>query len=395
MNLKLVGANVVLMIGIVAFAELPSNREQPASSNQESKTRSGSSRPGTGPILEMTSRSFGSGRVIPGADGGGYGGCPQLLSSTPGSGLIAGVDVVGNLAYQAAWASGLRIVSLDDPSLPTEIGAFDTPGYSRSVTVDGTFAYVADRDHGLRIIDVTDPTTPFEAGFYDTDGVTNWVTIEHDGPFTYAFLADGPNGLLVLDVSVPTNISAIGSQPTLDWADGVVLANDHAFVADHSGGLRVIDVTNPYAPTEVHAVETWPYETNAVAVRGDYAYLAVGEAGDGGLIVVDVSTPGLSPVIGTFVGIDEALGIAVSDDGYVFLSDQEKLWIIDVSVPAAPFVVGVHDWPNLAGGDLAGVDVEGSLVVEAAERAARMNVFDRVSCPFFSDGVESGDTSDW
>jgi hypothetical protein len=332
---------------------------------------------------------------MPDADAGGYGGCPQVLSSTPGSGLIAGVDVVGTIAYQAAWSSGLRVVSLDEPSSPSEIGAFDTPGFSRSVTVDGMFAYVADSDSGLRIIDVSDPAAPSEEGHFDTDGVTNWVAVERDGPSTYAYLADGPNGLLVLDVSSPASISAIGSQPTLDSANGVVLANDLAFVADLSGGLRIIDVTNPYAPTEEGVIETWPYDTNAVAVRGDFAFLAVGDEGDGGLIVVDASTPSVPAVVSSFVGLDEALGIAVSDDGYVFLSDEEKLWMIDVSVPVAPYVVGVHDWPNLAEGDLAGVDVEDDLVVEAAGRAERMIVYDRVSCPFFSDGVESGDTSDW
>lgn len=401
MNLKLVAVNIVLVVGIVAFAELPPRLNQAgegdSASNVDNKVlHDGSSRPGSGSILEMRSRSFGAHRVSPAADAGGYGGCPQTLGSAPVNGLAAGVDVVGMLAYQAAWGSGLRVISLDDPSNPVEIGAFDTPGYSRSVTVDGTAAYVADRDGGLRIIDVTDPAMLSEVGSYDSGGVTNWVAIEHDGMTTIAYLADGPNGLLVLDVSDPAAISVIGSETTAHWADGIVLVNGHALVADHTGGLRIIDVANPFAPSEVAVVDTWPqYETNAVSAFGDFAFLAVGWAGSGGLIVVDVSNPETPVVVSTFDETDEAHGISVSDDGYVFLSDDEKLWIIDVSVPSAPFVIGTHDWPNLAGGDLAGVDVEGELVVEAAERAGRLNVYDRLSCPFFSDGVESSDTSDW
>ena len=64
---------------------------------------------------------------------------------------------------------------------PTEISAYDTPGYAYDVHMWGRLALVADGTSGLRIVDVSDPSAPREIGhFLPQDGDVRGI----DTPFT-------------------------------------------------------------------------------------------------------------------------------------------------------------------------------------------------------------------
>ena len=63
----------------------------------------------------------------------------------------------------------------------------------------------------------------------------------------------------------------------------MAVAGNYAYVAhEYYSGLRIIDVSNPAAPTEAGFYDT-PGLAWSVAVAGDYAYVA---DGDGGLIIL-------------------------------------------------------------------------------------------------------------
>ncbi|MCP4242682.1 MAG: T9SS type A sorting domain-containing protein, partial [bacterium] len=82
------------------------------------------------------------------------------------------------------------------------------------------------------------PTNPTLAGSYDTlDGAWK-VVVAGD----HAFVADGETGLHRIDISDPTNPMLAGSYNTSGDAQGVALAGDFAFVTDRSSGLQVIQV---------------------------------------------------------------------------------------------------------------------------------------------------------
>lgn len=66
------------------------------------------------------------------------------------------VTVRDRYAYVAAYRSGLHILDVQDPTMPTEVGFYDTPGHTWQVLLSGDHAYVADGDSGLRVINVAD-----------------------------------------------------------------------------------------------------------------------------------------------------------------------------------------------------------------------------------------------
>ena len=246
-----------------------------------------------------------------------------------------GVHVTGGYAYVAAGSSGLRVVNVSDPTIPIEVGAYDTPGYAENVYVAGGYAYVADKEGGMRVIDVSDPTTPVEVGSAPEQGLWGYRDVYVAGP--YAYVATG-GSLRVIDVSNPTVPLEVGSTSSAA-GESVYVAGNYAYTAGGSG-LRIFDVSTPAAPVEVGAYDT-PGSGHGIYVAGNYAYVADGY---GGLRVVDVSNPATPVEVGAYdTSSDYALDVYVAG-GYAYVGDEGiELRIVDVSNPAAPYEVGSYD----------------------------------------------------
>jgi len=75
---------------------------------------------------------------------------PILVGHGPGGGW--GIAVSGSYAYAADATNGLRIVNISNPSSPTEVGFYETPGLAKQVAVSGKYVYVANDADGLIIL---------------------------------------------------------------------------------------------------------------------------------------------------------------------------------------------------------------------------------------------------
>jgi hypothetical protein len=148
--------------------------------------------------------------------------------TTPGD--VLGVAVSGNYVYAASdWNGGLQVINVIDPTTPFVAGFCDTPGSAWDVAVSGSFAYVADWHCGLRVIAIGDPEMPWEAGFLDTPGNAWSVTVAG----SYAFIADS-SGLRMVDISIPWEPSEVGfydSQLGIDM--NVAISGNNVVVAEY------------------------------------------------------------------------------------------------------------------------------------------------------------------
>ena len=250
--------------------------------------------------------------------------------------LVAGLAVSSGYAYVANGSRGLRVLNVNNPTAPIEVGYYDTPGYASDVTISDGYAYVADGTSGLRVVNVSNPTAPVEVGFYDTPGGAAAVTVVGD----YAYVADGTNGLRVVSVSNPAMPTEVGFYDTPGLARDVAVSGGYAYVADDDDGLRVINVDNPAMPIEVGFYETPTYEfLNGVTVIDDYAYVA---ATSTGIIVVNVSNPATPVETGSHSTPGQAMDVAVSG-GYAYVADYwGGLRVIDVRDPETPIETGSH-----------------------------------------------------
>ena len=247
----------------------------------------------------------------------------------------------------ADYGSGLEVIDISDPTNPTLLGNYNTPGYVYAVTVSGDYAFLVDYDNGLYVIDISDPTTPTFLGNYDTPGGAWDVTVSGDN----AFLVDYSYGFYVIDISNPTSPTQIGYYNTPGYAYGVTVSGDYAFVADGAAGLQVLNISDPTNPTLLGNYDT-PGGAVDVTVSGDYAFVADNPYG---LYVIDISDPTTPTLLGFYNTPGYANGVTVLGD-YAFVANQHSLQIIDISDPANPLPLGICNssaWKVAVSGDYA------------------------------------------
>ena len=127
------------------------------------------------------------------------------------------------------------------------------------------------------------------------------------------------------------------------FALDVTVSGEFAYVATDGDGLRVVNVSEPAAPSEAGFFDTGD-NLIGIAVVGDYAYLA--NSSDG-LRVIDVSEPAALFRAGDFDTRD-ATDIAVNGDYAYVLDLLDGMLIVDISNPAAPFEVNRLSWVEQA-----------------------------------------------
>ncbi|PAP78401.1 choice-of-anchor B family protein [Rubrivirga marina] len=287
------------------------------------------------------------------------------------------VKVYGHHAYVVNETGPIQIVDLSDPTAPVEVGRLDvqpgvTDGGSHNVLVAEDHLWVIggrfQGNPGLRVYALTDPASPALVDAFRPD---HWPT-----PYYHDFeVRDGRGygsaiysggGVDVLDVSDPTDVRLLtsfsypgaGVHNTCSTENGRTL-----YVGDEIGTsgnwIRIFDVADL---DDVELVGEVVVDPNAVVhncyVRGDRLYVAHYTEG---LRVFDVSDPHaptevayldtfLEPGYG-FRGAWTAYPYLPS--GKVLVSDmQTGLWVValeDAAVAAEPASAGptaLRVWPN-------------------------------------------------
>jgi hypothetical protein len=187
---------------------------------------------------------------------------------------------------------------------------------------------------------------PVLVGTCDTPGEAQAVYVENG----LAYVADGSGGLQVIDVSNPSNPSILGSQSTSDRARDVCIAGDYAYVPhanvppSSTSGLEIIDISIPSSPNSVYNYLT-PHKARGIYVSNNYAYLADDESP---LQILDISDP-INPIqIGGINPAGNNFDIYVRA-GYAYVADRQGgLAVIDVSDPSNPSIVDTEATPDQA-----------------------------------------------
>jgi uncharacterized repeat protein (TIGR01451 family) len=238
---------------------------------------------------------------------------------------VEAVTVQGNYAYVGA---GSRLVILDvtEPTTPTLVGqSAEVTGTIGAIAVDGTYAYVlAEQVH---VFDISLPMSPTLVGSCTTSVYPNLPrSVAITGTFLYVVSGYDLRVINVTDPTAPTEIGFL-DLPGYD----VAVVGNHAYVANYDG-LHIVDLTSPAAPTEVGYLQTRG-ELWSVEVVGNYAYLAgttIAGAG-GGLYIVDITDPAAPRQVSYYADLQFGWPLAVGGS-YAYASTG----IFDISHPTSP-----------------------------------------------------------
>ncbi len=152
--------------------------------------------------------------------------------------------------------------------------------------------------------------------------------------FLLALLVNINTGFLV---SAQTNqtiqITEIGQLNTSGWAANVQVQNDIAYISDSEGGLYIIDVSDPYNPTELSIFNENIDHIHELSVDGNLAYVADYTEGFKIINISDSSNP---TQVGVFHDGGEVGTFDISED-LAFIADfEDGLEIVNISDPTNP-----------------------------------------------------------
>src|SRR5207249_4115261 len=168
------------------------------------------------------------------------------------------ISVPGNPAH-----TDLAVVDLRVPTAPSILGRITVLGGGLGVKVLGSLAYVSTGSAGLQIVDVSNPSVPRILATRDTPGVA-WDVAVANG---YAYVADDTS-VQVIDVRTPSNPVIVGSLATP--ADVVAVAGSRLYALSYGRDFKIIDVTNPAAPSLLSTSAS--FGAADIAVVGSAAY---------------------------------------------------------------------------------------------------------------------------
>ena len=277
---------------------------------------------------------------------------PVQVGSYKTPGWALDVVVSNNLAYVADAFKGLRVVDVSDPVHPGEVGGYEVlGGHAGGVAVAGSVAYVVDRNWGLRMVDVSNLSSPTQAGFYGPMGYADGVTVVGD----YAYVAAGSYGLRVVDISDRAHPTQVGTYEAQGYATSVATAENHAYLATMGGGeeaLHVVDISNPTQPIRAGLFQGPMGQPRDIVLADQIVYIA----DEFGLRLIDVSNPFAPAELG-FIELSEwpaggvlssAVGVAVSGTLAYVATEGAGLKMVDVSNPVNPTLVSVCRWQGHA-----------------------------------------------
>ena len=321
--------------------------------------------------------------------------------------------------------------------------AQESDRYTSDLWLHGTVAYAGTwggRSAGgsinlgntLNVWDIADPSSARKAFSLEIDATTvNDVKIRADGTLaiiTHEGSSDGRNGVTILDLENPLAPAVLGrfTSELESGVHNVWIDGDYAYVAvdgsSASGGLRIVDISDPTSPRVVARYWAGSSFLHDVYVRDGLAFLSHWNAG---LVILDVGNgiAGGAPEAPVEVSRLEAVGGQTHnawywpETGYVFVGEEDfgtpgVLHVVDVRNLREPREVATYAVPGQAphnhwldettgtlyvawyGNGLRALDVTGDLLGEL-ERQDREIVGLRYNGGFGSCNRPSQDTCTW
>jgi len=192
------------------------------------------------------------------------------------------LEIIGDYAIFTSYLSGITSVCIKDPKNPYIVTKITPPNYPigyRAIDLSiysEKFVYVANYS-SIWVLDLLDPTSYY---FIETCDVFTKTLIKDN----YLFALTGSTGLRVIDFSdpyIPTEVSRYKPKSYLGWDElhGIYLESDFLYLGGFFG-FSILDVKDPKNLKEISYIknespeisEFWPIYD--IKVKDGYAYTA-------------------------------------------------------------------------------------------------------------------------
>lgn len=272
----------------------------------------------------------------------------------------SGVDLSGDYAFVAVrFESRITAIDISNPASPSIVDSLyhaTNLSWVMAVSIVGDYAFLPARDSDrFTVVNISDPSDMFiVASITDTrlDHV-HYVFIKGIYAYVPAFNADR---LTIIDISDPTAPSIVGSvqdSTNLNTARAVQVLGNRAFVtAVTSNRVTVVDVNDPTNPIVVSSIQDNTNLDGSRILQVDSDYIYVPASDSDRFTVVDYRELRIVDLSATQSGYDLPIEGSVEDAtnfngpievqvvgnyAYVAARNSDRITVVDVSDPTAPF----------------------------------------------------------
>lgn len=251
-------------------------------------------------------------------------------------------------------ASSVQAVSLDSIGSLALDSVSDTffhmEGFQQN---NRNYAVIAAGNGGLLIVDITDPANMELVSQYNTTGTARDVVVSGN----YAYVADGVTAaglstagkMFIFDISDVANPSLVGTYTkTTDTVTTVALSGTNLFVGTTLGGVRVIDVTNPAAPTEIGALTTDAQADTDIVIKDNRLYLL--QASLSKMTIVNIDTPSSPAIVTTVATAATANELYINESTLYVANGDNGITVYDLTNLDAPANQGTYNSAGVAMG---------------------------------------------
>lgn len=264
-------------------------------------------------------------------------------------------------AYVAEYYNGLHVFDVSDPANPALSGPAIPSGSGTGLAVSGSGLYIA-ADRGVTVWSLAAPTAPTQVGAYGSQA--GIYAVGSAARLPLICIAAYRRGLVLLDASDRRAPREIGSCALSAPALGVAMEGDIAVLACGEAGAAIVDIADPTRP-DLLAVGAAPdgSSADAVAIHGGFAFVGCSAAyGQGGLQVLDISNPE-SPATVSFLPTGGEVRAVIVSGSLAYVGDSSTgLHVVDVADPAVPRRVGAYGGTHLGRPSVWSLEIAGDIL---------------------------------
>jgi len=289
-----------------------------------------------------------------------FGVSTQILGNVSTPGFARNLVKDGDNLYIADGKKGLTIVNVANPASPFVVSTFETGGYAVDISkTSSNYVYLLDRHKGLFIIDVSNISNPIQASLTPIAGVAKRIFSQAG---VFAYITSEEKTLIIVSVNNPVTPSVIYTSIDSGYGDGIVKKNDFIYVARGQNGVGIYQTSydpDPLWTTGAGAVGNISISGHAVdaAIRGNRLYVA---CGSGGITVVDISNPS-TPLTLSSPSFPSSYGLRIESHYLYSVGWAQGLHIYDISNPDSVELVDT----SVPGEFLAGLEIDGGVLAMA------------------------------
>jgi hypothetical protein len=264
---------------------------------------------------------------------------PVVLSEVRTRSLVdqCTYDPVSKRLYVCAYFSGIEIWDLSDLYNPTRMSRFATEPYPRSgVAYIGDYLFFT-TNYSIWSLDISDPYNPVIA---DELLIGNNLIVQMYLKGNTAYIVTSSQGVKLVNLSNPLDLQLIISYGFLSGNE-IDIAGNYLYAVNTSGAMTILNISDSLNIVYAGGLSLGGYPTD-IEVFNNKAYISKVST-DGGLQIVDVTTPSTPTSISLYSGDYEFVS-GLQD--YVYLTRSSKFTILDVADSSSVQYVSGFDLPG-------------------------------------------------